>query len=81
MILLRAMDKVVRSATDAVADIHNGATVVSGGFGLCGIPELCIAALRAEAVTGLTVISNNYGVDESGLGLLIMTSDIADRVV
>jgi 3-oxoacid CoA-transferase subunit A len=80
VILLRAMDKVVRSATDAVADIHNGATVVSGGFGLCGIPELCIAALRDKGVTGLTFISNNCGVDDFGLGLLLKNKQIRKMV-
>ncbi len=74
------MDKVVASAAEAVADIGDGATVVAGGFGLCGIPELCIAALRDKGVTGLTVVSNNCGVDDFGLGLLLGNKQI-DKMV
>ena len=65
------MDKVVASAAEAVADIPDGCTLLAGGFGLCGIPELCIAALRDRGVKGLTVVSNNCGVDAFGLGLLL----------
>lgn len=65
------MNKVVESAAQAVADIESGATVVAGGFGLCGIPELCIAALQARDVRDLTIVSNNCGVDDFGLGLLL----------
>ncbi|HTN39876.1 MAG TPA: CoA-transferase, partial [Asticcacaulis sp.] len=54
----------------------DGMTVMSGGFGLCGIPENLIAALRASGVTGLTVISNNAGVDGFGLGQLLATHQI-----
>jgi 3-oxoacid CoA-transferase subunit A len=53
------MDKVVKSAADAVRDIPDGATIAAGGFGLCGIPELCIAALRDRGVKNLTIVSNN----------------------
>ncbi|MBX3270092.1 MAG: CoA transferase subunit A [Sandaracinaceae bacterium] len=74
------MDKVVASAAEAVADIPEGATVVAGGFGLCGIPELCIAALRDRGVKHLTVVSNNCGVDEFGLGLLLRGRQI-DKMV
>jgi len=74
------MDKVVASAAEAVADIPNGSTVVAGGFGLCGIPELCIAALRDRGVEHLTVVSNNCGVDEFGLGLLLEGKQI-DKMV
>jgi 3-oxoacid CoA-transferase subunit A len=70
------MDKVVRSAAEAVADIPNGATLIAGGFGLCGIPELCIAALRDKGVRELSVVSNNCGVDDFGLGLLLANKQI-----
>jgi len=75
-----AMDKVVASAAEAVADIPDGALVVAGGFGLCGIPELCIAALRDKGTKGLTVVSNNCGVDGFGLGLLLEGKQI-DKMV
>ena len=74
------MDKVVESAAAAVADIPDGAELVAGGFGLCGIPELCIAALRERRVTGLTVYSNNCGVDDFGLGLLLEGKQIRKMV-
>lgn len=74
------MDKVVKSAKEAVADIGDGATILAGGFGLCGIPELCIAALRDKGVKGLTFVSNNCGVDEFGLGLLLETKQIKKMV-
>ena len=74
------MDKVVKSAAEAVADIPDGATVLAGGFGLCGIPENCIAALRDRAVRDLIVVSNNCGVDEFGLGLLLATRQIKRMV-
>jgi 3-oxoacid CoA-transferase subunit A len=74
------MDKVVPSAAQAVADIPDGATVLAGGFGLCGIPELCIAALRERGVRGLTVVSNNCGVDEFGLGRLLENKQIRKMV-
>jgi 3-oxoacid CoA-transferase subunit A len=75
-----SMDKVVSSAAAAVADIPDGATVLAGGFGLCGIPELCIAALRARGVRDLVVVSNNCGVDEFGLGLLLENKQIRKMV-
>ncbi|MBX3126952.1 MAG: CoA transferase subunit A [Polyangiaceae bacterium] len=74
------MDKVVDSAARAVADIGDGASIVAGGFGLCGIPELTIAALREKGVKGLTFISNNCGVDEFGLGRLLETRQIKKMV-
>jgi 3-oxoacid CoA-transferase subunit A len=70
------MNKVVASAAAAVTDIPDGATVLAGGFGLCGIPELCIAALRERGVRGLHVVSNNCGVDDFGLGLLLQNRQI-----
>ncbi|GGK35439.1 succinyl-CoA--3-ketoacid-CoA transferase [Pilimelia terevasa] len=65
------MDKVVHSAADAVADIGDGATLAVGGFGLCGIPSVLIRALLARGTTDLSVVSNNCGVDDWGLGLLL----------
>jgi 3-oxoacid CoA-transferase subunit A len=70
------MNKVVTNADDAIRDIPNGATIMLGGFGLCGIPENCIAALVRKGIKGLTCISNNAGVDEFGLGLLLKTRQI-----
>ena len=74
------MNKVVESAAAAVADIRDGAVILAGGFGLCGIPELCIEALRGTAVKQLTVISNNCGVDDFGLGLLLKSRQIKKMV-
>src|SRR5687767_15666956 len=74
------MDKVVKSASEAVADIPDGATILAGGFGLCGIPELTIAALRERGVRNLTFVSNNCGVDDFGLGLLLATKQIKKMV-
>lgn len=70
------MNKVVRNADDAVHDIHDGATIMVGGFGLCGIPENLIRALVNRKVKNLTTISNNVGVDEFGLGLLLYNGQI-----
>ncbi|MEZ4226917.1 MAG: CoA transferase subunit A [Polyangiaceae bacterium] len=74
------MDKLVSSAAEAVKDIPNGATILAGGFGLCGIPELCIAALRERGVKDLTFVSNNCGVDDFGLGRLLDTKQIRRMV-
>lgn len=74
------MNKVFASAAAAVADIPNGATVMAGGFGLCGIPENLILALRDQGTTGLTVISNNCGVDDWGLGPLLQTQQIKKMI-
>jgi len=74
------MDKVRASAADAVADIPEGAVIMAGGFGLCGIPEHLIAALRDSGVGGLTAVSNNAGVDDFGLGLLLQTRQIKRMV-
>jgi 3-oxoacid CoA-transferase subunit A len=70
------MQKVVANADDAIADIPDNATIMLGGFGLCGIPENCIAALVRKGVKNLTCISNNAGVDDFGLGLLLKTRQI-----
>ena len=74
------IDKVVGSADAAVADVRDGATLVVGGFGLCGIPENLIAALVRRGVKNLTVVSNNCGVDDWGLGLLLRTRQIRKMV-
>ncbi|MBM9503424.1 CoA transferase subunit A [Actinacidiphila acididurans] len=71
------MDKVVASADHAVADIPDGATLAVGGFGLCGIPSTLIAALVRSGAGGLQVVSNNCGVDDWGLGLLLGLGRIA----
>src|SRR5215470_13256357 len=70
------MNKVVASAADAVALVPDGATIMMGGFGLCGIPENLIAALRARGTSGLTVISNNAGVDDFGIGVLLRARQV-----
>jgi 3-oxoacid CoA-transferase subunit A len=70
------MNKVVVNAQSAVADIKDGSTIMLGGFGLNGIPENCIAALVESGVKNLTCISNNAGVDDFGLGLLLQTRQI-----
>lgn len=70
------MNKIVSGADEAILDINNGATIMLGGFGLCGIPENCINALKRKGCTGLTCISNNAGVDDFGLGLLLKTRQI-----
>ena len=74
------IDKVVASASEAVRDVRDGATLVVGGFGLCGIPENLIAALVAAGVKDLTVVSNNCGVDDWGLGLLLKPRQIRKMV-
>jgi 3-oxoacid CoA-transferase subunit A len=74
------MDKVVSSAAAAVADIPEGAVLMAGGFGLCGIPERLIAALAERGTGGLTFISNNAGVDGFGLGLLLDRGQIKKMI-
>jgi 3-oxoacid CoA-transferase A subunit len=74
------INKVVASASEAVQDIANGSTLVVGGFGLCGIPENLINALVEKKITGLTCVSNNAGVDDWGLGLLLQTKQIRKMV-
>jgi 3-oxoacid CoA-transferase subunit A len=73
--------KVYENAETALEDIlHDGMIIVSGGFGLCGIPEHCIEAIRQSGVRGLTVISNNCGVDDFGLGLLLKEHQIQKMI-
>lgn len=70
------MKKLVANADEAIAGITDGATLMLGGFGLCGIPENCISALVRNGAKDLTCISNNAGVDDFGLGLLLKTRQI-----
>jgi 3-oxoacid CoA-transferase subunit A len=74
------VNKVVPSAIDAVRDISDGATLLAGGFGLCGIPETCIRALQELGTKNLTVVSNNCGVDDFGLGLLLRQKQISKMI-
>jgi len=71
------MDKTVATAAQAVADIGDGASLAVGGFGLCGIPSELIDAVHAAGVTGLRTVSNNCGVDDWGLGILLSAGRIA----
>jgi 3-oxoacid CoA-transferase subunit A len=74
------MNKVVLNASEAISDIRDGNTIMLGGFGLCGIPENCIAALEQKGVRNLTCISNNAGVDDFGLGLLLKSRQIKKMI-
>jgi len=74
------MNKVVQDAQAAVQGVEDGMTLMLGGFGLCGIPENCISALVEQGVTGLTCISNNAGVDDFGLGLLLQKKQIKKMI-
>ncbi len=74
------MNKVFENAKTATHDVPSNATIMLGGFGLCGIPENSILALRDKGVDGLTCISNNAGVDDFGLGLLLQTRQIKKMI-
>ncbi|WP_298300161.1 CoA transferase subunit A [Hydrotalea sp.] len=74
------MNKVVSNAQEAINNIQSGATIMLGGFGLNGIPENCIAALVEKGITNLTCISNNAGVDDFGLGLLLQKKQIKKMI-
>jgi len=74
------MNKVVANADEAIKDIPDGAVLMLGGFGLCGIPENCIAALVRKGVTDLTCISNNAGVDDFGIGLLLQKKQVKKMI-
>jgi len=74
------MNKVVANAEEAVRDIQDGAVLMLGGFGLCGIPENCIAALVKQGTKNLTCISNNAGVDDFGIGLLLQTKQVKKMI-
>lgn len=74
------MDKVIGSAAEAVADIEDGAVLAVGGFGLCGVPIALIDALLAQGASGLTTISNNCGVDDEALGVLLYAGRIVRTI-
>ena len=74
------MNKVLTSAAEAVERIPDEATIMMGGFGLCGIPETLIAALRASGTKGLTVISNNAGIDDFGIGVLLRSRQVRKMI-
>jgi 3-oxoacid CoA-transferase subunit A len=74
------INRTVKDATDALKDLKDGMTVMVGGFGLCGIPENCIAELVRKGTKQLTCISNNAGVDDFGLGLLLQTRQIRKMI-
>lgn len=74
------MDKTVASADEAVRDLSDGATLMAGGFGLCGIPENLIAAIRRRGTKNLTVISNNCGIDSKGLGILLGNGQVKKMI-
>jgi 3-oxoacid CoA-transferase subunit A len=74
------MDKRLKSPDDAIAHLPDGATVLMGGFGLCGIPENLIAAVRRKGTKNLTVVSNNAGVDDFGIGLLLQNRQVKKMI-
>ena len=74
------INKVFKNAEEAVKDINDNAVVMLGGFGLCGIPENCIAALVKKKVKGLTCISNNAGVDDFGIGLMLQQKQVKKMI-
>lgn len=74
------MNKIVANADEAIRDIQDGATIMVGGFGLCGIPENLIAALARKGVKDLTVISNNAGIDDFGLGVLLRNGQVKKHI-
>lgn len=74
------LEKVVKNATEAIYDIGDGAVIMLGGFGLCGIPENCIAALVQKGSKNLTCISNNAGVDDFGIGLMLKTKQVKKMI-
>jgi 3-oxoacid CoA-transferase A subunit len=74
------INKVVKNADEAVKDVPDNATIMMGGFGLCGIPENCIQALLKKGIKGLTFISNNAGVDDFGIGLLLKTRQVKKMI-
>lgn len=74
------MNKVYESASAALFDLEDGAVVMSGGFGLCGNPENLITAIAERGTTGLTVVSNNCGTDEKGLGVLLQRRQIRKMI-
>jgi 3-oxoacid CoA-transferase/3-oxoacid CoA-transferase subunit A len=74
------MDKRIASADVAIEKIHDGATILMGGFGLCGIPENLIAAVRRKGTKDLTIVSNNAGVDDFGIGVLLQQRQVKKMI-
>jgi 3-oxoacid CoA-transferase subunit A len=74
------LNKCVASADAAIEKLHDGATILTGGFGLCGIPENLIAAVRRRGTKNLTVVSNNAGVDDFGIGLLLQNRQVKKMI-
>ena len=74
------MDKRIASADAAIAKVRDGATILMGGFGLCGIPENLIAAVRRKGVKDLTIVSNNAGVDDFGIGVLLQQRQVKKMI-
>ena len=74
------MSKVVANADEAIRNIRDGAVLMLGGFGLCGIPENCISALVRKGVKDLTCISNNAGVDDFGIGLMLQKKQVRKMI-
>ena len=74
------MNKVVSNADEAIKDIPDGAILMLGGFGLCGIPENCISALVKKGTKQLTCISNNAGVDDFGIGLMLRQKQVKKMI-
>lgn len=74
------MNKVVANADEAIKDIESGMTLMLGGFGLCGIPENCIAAIVKKGINNLTCISNNAGVDDFGIGLMLQGKQVKKMI-
>src|SRR5215475_13576014 len=74
------MDKRVSGADASIAELRDGATILMGGFGLCGIPEYLIAAVRRKGVKNLTIASNNAGVDGFGIGLLLQDRQVKKMI-
>lgn len=72
--------KLIESYIEAIQDIHDGATIIVGGFGLCGIPEKAIMGLREKGTKDLTIVSNNCGVDDWGLGILLANKQIKKMI-
>ncbi len=74
------MNKVVADADAAIADMQDGAVILSGGFGLCGNPENLIAAIHKKGIKGLTVVSNNCGTTDKGLGILLQSRQVKKMI-
>jgi len=74
------MNKVFDNAATAIADVEDGATIMLGGFGLCGIPENCITAIVKKAIKNLICISNNAGVDDFGIGLMLQQKQVKKMI-